>query len=109
MVHRQLLQHPPPFGRNLKQHTPPVRPSVPSRHQISLLAAIAKLHQRIVTHSKPLSQMPYRHTFCLPRPRNLEKKLMLLRMKTSLLRRRLAEVQKQPELMAKFSKHLKPG
>jgi hypothetical protein len=62
-----------------------------------------------VPQSKPLGDIAHRRRNCLRATGNLQQELMLLRLKIKPCRRCLAEVEKQPKLVAKLRQHLKSG
>jgi hypothetical protein len=80
-----------------------------AHYQTRGLASIAELDNGVMAQTKALSCIADRCSHCVGGSSDLEEKLMLLRLETAILRRRLTEVEKQAELMAKFGEYLKPG
>jgi hypothetical protein len=78
-----------------------------AHYQTRGLASIAELDNGVMAQTKALSCIADRCSHFVGGSSDLEEKLMLLRLETALLRRRLTEVEKQAELMAKFSEYLK--
>src|ERR1700732_1739387 len=97
-------------GRDLQEDTAAVRSSLgePALCESRFLAPIAELDNGIVAQTKALSRIADRHSYSIGRSCDLEEELMLLWLKTELLCRRLTEVEKQTELVAKFVEYLKP-
>jgi hypothetical protein len=62
-----------------------------------------------VAQAKALSRVADRRSHFIRRSSDLQKQLMLLGLKTKFLRRRLTEVKKKAELVAKFRECLKPA
>ncbi|MEI9977705.1 MAG: hypothetical protein WDN23_01670 [Edaphobacter sp.] len=108
MVDRKSLEHLLSLGRDLKQDTATVCPSLSPHDQASLLTSIPKFHHRVMAQSKTLSQIADRHRVLVRRAGDLKKQLMLLRLQSGLQCCRFAELKKQAKLVAKFSEYLKP-
>jgi hypothetical protein len=86
-----------------------VGPSLFAHYQTRGLASIAELDNGVMAQTKALSCIADRCSHFVGDSGDLEEKLMLLRLETAILRRRLTEVEKQAELMAKFGEYLKSG
>jgi hypothetical protein len=56
----------------------------------------------MVAQAKALSCVADRRSLSIARPSDLQKELMLLRLKAKFLRRRLTEMEKQAELVTKL-------
>jgi hypothetical protein len=76
-------------------------------NQARFLASITELDHRVMAETKALRRIADRRSTPSGAPRDLEQELMLLRLETTLLRRRLTEVKKQAQLVAKFGERLK--
>lgn len=91
-------------GRDLQEDTAAVRPSpsVLAHYESRLLAPITELYNGIVAQTKALSRIADRQNYFIGCSTDSEEKLMLLWLKTELVRRRLTEVEKLAELVMKF-------
>jgi hypothetical protein len=78
-------------------------------NQSSLLASHTQFHDAVVPQPKTLCDIAHGRGYSLRPTGNLQQELMLLRLKTELRRRRLAEVEKEPKLVAKFRQYLELG
>jgi hypothetical protein len=107
MVDGETFELFPSSGRELKNDTSAVRPSLLARDQTRSLASIAELDNRVMAQTKTLSRIANRGRQFVGGASDLEEELMLLRLKATLLRRCLTEVEKQAELVAKFGEYLK--
>jgi hypothetical protein len=109
MRDRQSLEGLLSSGRELQEDTAAVRSStgVLAHYESRFLAPIAELDNGIVAQTKALSRIADRHN-SIGRCCDLEEELMLVWLKTELLRRRLTEVKKPTELVAKVGDYLKP-
>ena len=107
MVDGETFELFPSSGRELKNDTSAVRPSLLARDQTRGLASIAELDNRVMAQTKTLSRIANRGRQFVGGASDLEEELMLLRLKATLLRRCLTEVEKQAELVAKFGEYLK--
>jgi hypothetical protein len=102
MIDRKSLKRPQSFRRQFQQHAPAIIAIVLAPNQASLLASHAQFHYAVVPQPKTLRNIANRRGNSLWPTCNLQQELMLLWLKIKLRRRRLAEVKKQPELVAKF-------
>ncbi|MGA3093642.1 MAG: hypothetical protein ABSD75_34095 [Terriglobales bacterium] len=84
-----------------------VRPNLPARDQTRGLASIAELDNGVMAQTKTLSRIANRRSHFVGGSSDLEQELMLLRLKTTLLRCCLTELEKQAELVAEFGEYLK--
>jgi len=107
MVDGESFELFPSSGRELKNDTSAVRPSLLARDQTRSLASIAELDNRVMAQTKTLRRVANRRRQFVGCTSDLEEELMLLRLKATLLRRCLTEVEKQAELVAKFGEYLK--
>jgi hypothetical protein len=105
MVDGETFELFPSSGRELKNDTSAVRPSLLARDQTRGLASIAELDNRVMAQTKTLSRIANRGRQFVGGASDLEEELM--RLKATLLRRCLTEVEKQAELVAKFGEYLK--
>jgi hypothetical protein len=78
-------------------------------NQASLFASHTQLHDAVVSQSKTLGRIAYGRGCSVGPSRNLQQELMLLWLKIELRRCGLAEVEKEPELVAKFRQYLQSG
>jgi hypothetical protein len=110
MHDRQSLEGLLSSGRDLQEDTAAVRSSsgVLAHYESRFLAPIAELDNGIVAQTKALSRIADRHNYSIVRSCDLEEELMLLWLKTELLRSRLTGVEKRTELVAKFGDYLRP-
>jgi hypothetical protein len=109
MVDGESFELLPSCRCELQKNTPTVGPSLLARDQTRGLTSIAELDHGVMAQTKTLSRIADRRSHVVGGSSDLEEELMLLRLETALLRRGLAEVKKQSELMAKFGQCLKFG
>jgi hypothetical protein len=110
MIDGKRVEHRSPLRRNLQEDATAIRPTgnVLTHNQPRLLAAIAEFHGGVVAEAETLSHIADRGVHVLWGSGDLKQKLMLLRMQAQILRCRLAEMEKQAQLMTKFRQELKP-
>jgi hypothetical protein len=109
MIERKSLKRPQSFGCQLQQHATPVIAVVCAPNQSGLLASHTQLHNAVVPQTKPLCRVSHSRGCSIRPSRNLQQKLVLLRLQIELRRRRLAEVKKEPQLVAKLRQYLQSG
>jgi uncharacterized caspase-like protein len=109
MVDGESFELLPSCRCELQKNTPTVGPSLLARDQTRGLTSIAELDHGVMAQAKTPSRIADRRRHFVGGSSDLEEELMLLRLETALLRRCLAEVKKQAELMAKFGEYLKFG
>jgi hypothetical protein len=102
VVERKNFEHLLSLGREPQKDAAAVRAILPAEYQARLLASIAEFHDGIVAQTEAPGYIANRGRYAVRRPRNLEQELVLLRLKAAPVSRRLTEVEKQTELVAKF-------
>jgi hypothetical protein len=107
MVDRESFELLPSSRCEFQKDTSTVGSSLLALDQTRGLASITELDNRVMAQTKTLSRIANRRSHFVGGSSDLEEELMLLRLKTTLLRCCLTEVEKQAELVAKFGEYLK--